>query len=133
MTWYLRSEVGPGAPDAGQFAYGAPGWKPVVGDWDGNGTDTVGLFAPDTATWYLRNENSPGAPDAGQFAYGFTTWKPVAGAWTVPATSGATPASAPGTTNPDGAVQVNEDLLAGVLDEMGRRTQVLDSIFSGQG
>src|SRR5262249_55893398 len=98
-TWYLRNEVGPGAPDAGPngggpFAYGVPGWKPVVGDWDGNGTTTVGLFDPAHFAWYLRNQNSPGTPDAGQFAYGFSTWQPVAGVWTQPPASRATPASA---------------------------------------
>jgi hypothetical protein len=30
-TWYLRNEDSTGAPDAGQFAYGLPGWKPVTG------------------------------------------------------------------------------------------------------
>ena len=30
------------------FAYGNPGagWKPVVGDWNGDGVDTIGLVAP---------------------------------------------------------------------------------------
>jgi hypothetical protein len=33
-----------------------------VGDWEGSGTTTLGVFDPTTATFYLRNENSPGAP-----------------------------------------------------------------------
>ncbi|HYT93980.1 MAG TPA: hypothetical protein VEL76_34995 [Gemmataceae bacterium] len=32
-TWYLRNELSAGAPDAGQFAYGAPSWQPVVGNF----------------------------------------------------------------------------------------------------
>ena len=53
-----------GAPDAGQFPYGAPGWVPVVGDWNGDGKTTIGVVDPGSMTWYLRNENSAGAPDA---------------------------------------------------------------------
>jgi hypothetical protein len=79
-TWFLRNETSAGAPDAGSFAYGAPGWSPVVGDWDGNGTTTVGVVDP-TATWYLRNSNTPGAPDTAPFAYGFPGWVPVVGDW----------------------------------------------------
>src|SRR5262249_47522628 len=72
------------------FAYGAAGWKPVVGDWDGSGTDTVGVFDPigqfgkAPATWYLRNSNSAGAPDIAPFAYGAGGWAPQAGIWTGP-------------------------------------------------
>jgi hypothetical protein len=40
-TFYLRAEAGPGAPDAGVFRYGLPGWLPVAGDWNGDGTTTV--------------------------------------------------------------------------------------------
>ncbi|MCC6420670.1 MAG: hypothetical protein IT429_20725, partial [Gemmataceae bacterium] len=32
-TWYLKNSNSPGAPDYGPFAYGAAGWRPVVGDW----------------------------------------------------------------------------------------------------
>src|SRR5262249_26130376 len=65
-------------------------WKPVVGDWDGNGTDTVGAFDPvgqfgkPPATWYLRNSNTPGAPDIAPFAYGAGGWAPHAGIWIDP-------------------------------------------------
>jgi hypothetical protein len=130
MTWYLRSEATfTGAPDAGQFAFGLPGWKPVVGDWDGNGSDTVGVFAPDSFTWYLRNENSAGGPDAGQFAFGFSTWQPLAGVWTVPAAAKASPASAAG------MIAGQDDLLAAMLavDPGGvQRTRTLDVLFSGE-
>jgi hypothetical protein len=89
-TWYLRNSNGAGAPDVGPFQYGAAGWKPVVGDWDANGTTTVGVFDPVgqfgqmPATWYLRNSNSPGAPDVGPFQYGAAGWVPVAGIWKDP-------------------------------------------------
>jgi hypothetical protein len=80
-TWYLRNEAGPGLPDAGVFRYGAPEWLPVVGDWNGDGTATIGVVDPATFIWYLRNENSAGAPDAGTFQYGGVGWKPVVGDW----------------------------------------------------
>src|SRR5262249_11958458 len=80
----------PGAPSYAPFAYGAAGWMPVVGDWDGDGVDTIGAFDPvgqfgqKPATWYLRNSNSPGAPSYAPFAYGTAACQPVAGDWTGP-------------------------------------------------
>ena len=81
-TWYLRNSNSGGAPDYTAFRYGAPGWIPVVGDWNGTGHTGIGVFDPSTGTWYLRNEVGPGAPDAGQFAYGGAGWTPVVGDWT---------------------------------------------------
>ena len=63
------------------FQYGGAGWTPVVGDWTGQGKDTIGVVNPSTETWYLRNENSAGAPDFTPFAYGAPGWTPVAGDW----------------------------------------------------
>ncbi|HZY84117.1 MAG TPA: hypothetical protein VFE78_04770, partial [Gemmataceae bacterium] len=80
-TWFLRNENSAGAPDAGQFQFGAAGWSPVVGDWGGSGSSGVGAFDPSSATWFLRNEASGGAPDAGQFQFGAASWVPVAGDW----------------------------------------------------
>jgi predicted outer membrane repeat protein len=80
-TWYLRNSNRAGAPDFAPFAYGAPGWAPVVGDWNGDGVATVGVFDPASATWYLRNSNSAGAPDFTPFAYGGPGWIPVVGDW----------------------------------------------------
>jgi hypothetical protein len=77
--WYLSGAAGGGLLPP--FAYGLPGWVPVVGDWDGNGTTTVGVFDPSTATWYLRNANSAGAPDYVPFQYGLPGWIPVVGDW----------------------------------------------------
>src|SRR2546430_13574878 len=37
-TWYLKNSNTQGAPDFGPFAYGAAGWRPVAGDWDGRGS-----------------------------------------------------------------------------------------------
>jgi hypothetical protein len=81
-TWYLRHNANPGAADAGSFAYGAPGWTPVSGDWNGDGVSTIGVLDPTTETWYLRNDNSAGAPDVTPFQYGAPGWIPVMGDWT---------------------------------------------------
>jgi Bacterial Ig-like domain (group 3) len=80
--WYLRNELGNGSPDGGSFAFGLPGWIPVIGDWNGDGIATIGVVDPSTGTWYLRNEDSPGAPDGGIFQYGLPGWIPVVGDWT---------------------------------------------------
>ena len=47
------------------FAYGAAGagWIPLAGDWDGNGTETIGLYNPATSTFYLRNTTSLQGPN----------------------------------------------------------------------
>ena len=62
-TWNLRNTASDGAPDAGTFVFWAganTASYPVVGDWDGNGTDTVGVEA--RTMWLLRNDNGPGLP-----------------------------------------------------------------------
>jgi hypothetical protein len=80
-TWFLRLSNGAGAPDIAPFVYGLPGWKAVVGDWDGNGSMTPGVVDPATNTWFLRNESSGGIPDAGVFQYGAPGWIPISGDW----------------------------------------------------
>jgi hypothetical protein len=79
LRWQLKDSNTPGAPDV-TFLYGKRGDVPVVGDWDGDGTFTVGVFEPDTAVWKLKNSNQPGAPDLA-FAYGQAGDTPVAGDW----------------------------------------------------
>jgi parallel beta-helix repeat protein len=85
-TWQLRNSNSAGAADI-TFAYGAPGWVPVVGDWTGQGFDTVGMFDPigefgqPAATWYLRNSNSAGAASITPFTFGAAGWTPVVGDW----------------------------------------------------
>jgi hypothetical protein len=87
-TWYLRNSSSGGVPNITPFVYGAAGWTPLTGDWNGDGLSTVGVVDgtggtnPDSAVWYLRNSNSPGAPDITPFAYGLRSWIPVVGDWT---------------------------------------------------
>src|SRR6266540_1591413 len=77
-TWLLRNSNTTGVADL-KFTFGG-GWFPVVGDWDGEGTDTVGLYSQDARSiWLLRNSNSSGPADL-NFAYGDSGW-PVVGDW----------------------------------------------------
>jgi hypothetical protein len=100
--WQLRqSNAGGFFPDGPLFAYGSGGGnsKPVVGDWNGDGTATVGVvevkafdfngkpFLTDSngnaipvSVFELRETNSPGTPDI-IVPYGSFNAMPVAGNW----------------------------------------------------
>ncbi|MEX2252141.1 MAG: PQQ-dependent sugar dehydrogenase [Acidimicrobiia bacterium] len=62
------------------FDFGNSGDIPVTGDWDGEGTDTVGLRRPSDGFVYLRNSNTTGIADISYF-YGDSGDLPVAGDW----------------------------------------------------
>ncbi|HLL69459.1 MAG TPA: hypothetical protein VK453_27635 [Micromonosporaceae bacterium] len=77
LRWHLR-RANSGGGDSWDFLYGrsgaggTPSDSPVVGDWDGNGTDTVGVIrwaAVRADEWNLRNANTPGYADI-VFRYG---------------------------------------------------------------
>ncbi|BCJ74341.1 hypothetical protein CS0771_38850 [Catellatospora sp. IY07-71] len=57
--------------------------RPVVGDWDGNGTMTPGLVSAEGDTWRWRLSNSlDGTPDpALDFTYGDVAKAPIVGDW----------------------------------------------------
>jgi hypothetical protein len=73
------SDGGLGAADY-SFIFGNPGDKPFVGDFDGDGVDTVGLHRESTGLVYFRNANSTGTADS-QFIYGDPGDKLIAGDW----------------------------------------------------
>jgi len=58
--------------------YGLAGDQPVVGDWDGNGTDTIGVYR--NARFLLRNSNTIGFADI-VFGLGNPGDMPIAGDW----------------------------------------------------
>ncbi|MBT8202142.1 MAG: hypothetical protein HKN74_08110 [Acidimicrobiia bacterium] len=71
------------ADDAGgitTFFYGVPGDVPLVGDWDCDGDDTVGMFRPSDGFVYLRNSNTFGTADI-SFWYGVGGDVPFVGDW----------------------------------------------------
>jgi hypothetical protein len=52
----------------------------VVGDWDSNGTVTIGVYDSTNQTFYLRNSNSAGFADL-TIRYGPAEATPLAGNW----------------------------------------------------
>jgi hypothetical protein len=92
--WLLRDSVS-GGDATSVFRYGSGTAEiPVMGDWDGDGDETVGVVrwrpgVSDTLTWYLRDDNSGGANTVPAFSYGVMTFVavdqlgtiPVAGDW----------------------------------------------------
>jgi tartrate-resistant acid phosphatase type 5 len=74
---YLKNSNTSGYADVA-INYGIKGDYPVTGDWDGNGTDTIGVYR--NGTFYLRNSNTIGFADM-MFAFGAPGDQPVAGDW----------------------------------------------------
>jgi parallel beta-helix repeat protein len=62
------------------FLFGNQGDKPVVGDWDGDGIDEIGLHRETTGFFYYRNTLTTGIAD-GQFFFGDPGDRFVAGDW----------------------------------------------------
>jgi hypothetical protein len=87
--WLLRNSNSQGQPDILEFGYGASGDLPVVGDWDGDGKTTIGVYRPphttyndsDEGQWLLRNSNNGGGQDIPVFTYGGAGDVPVVGPW----------------------------------------------------
>ncbi len=74
---YLKNTNTTGFADIA-LNYGLPGDYPVVGDWDGNGTVTIGIYR--NGTFYLRNENTIGFATI-VFPFGQPGDQPIAGDW----------------------------------------------------
>ena len=67
QTFYIINELGKdggglGAADF-NFVFGLAGDMPMTGDWNGSGTDTIGVFRPSTGELLQRNSNSAGSAD----------------------------------------------------------------------
>ena len=84
-TFQLRNSNSNGGADV-QFVYnvtsGGGFLKPVAGDWDGDGIDTIGLMVRaiigTSTSFALRNSNSTGLPDV-VVALGSISDLPIAG------------------------------------------------------
>jgi hypothetical protein len=74
-----ENDGGLGAADYNYY-FGNPGDKPFTGDFNGNGTTTVGLHRESTGFVYFRNTNTQGIADA-QFYFGDPGDRLVAGDW----------------------------------------------------
>ena len=84
QTFYIINKLGSndGGLGAAEFSYvfGNPGDRPFVGDFDGDGFDTVGLHRESTGLVYFRNSHTQGIADH-QFIYGNPGDQIVAGDW----------------------------------------------------
>jgi hypothetical protein len=83
IRWELRTSNTAGSPDL-VFAYGGVTAVAVVtGDWDGNGTHTIGVVyaaSDGQLEWQLRNSNTAGTPDV-VVRFGGVRSIPVTGDW----------------------------------------------------
>jgi glucose/arabinose dehydrogenase len=74
---FLRNSASTGNASA-SFTFGAQGDIPRFCDWDGNGTDTIGVFR--NGAFFLRNSNTSGAAE-GTFSFGDPGDIPICGDW----------------------------------------------------
>ena len=74
---YLKHKNETGFADV-EINYGIGGDYPVVGDWDGDGDVTIGIYR--NGSFYLRNSNTIGFADI-VFPFGQPGDQPVAGDW----------------------------------------------------
>ena len=63
-------------------SFGPAGALPVMGDFDGNGTTTVGVYSPTLGEFFQRNSNTEGTAQT-RFRFGSTnsTYAPIVGNW----------------------------------------------------
>jgi hypothetical protein len=81
---YVINELGGDGGGLGaaeySFGFGNPGDTPFVGDFDGDGVDSVGLYRTSTGFVYFRNGLSTGVADL-EFFYGDPGDQILAGDW----------------------------------------------------
>ena len=82
--FYIINELGQNGGGLGaaehSFLFGDAGDKPVVGDWDGDGIDEIGLHRESSGFFYYRNTLATGTAD-GQFYFGSPGDRFIAGDW----------------------------------------------------
>jgi hypothetical protein len=74
-TWHLYDCA---EGEMQSFVFGNPGDFPFMGDWDGNGSETPGLYRQSDGYVYLRNSNTQGNANI-RFRYGNPGDVPIAG------------------------------------------------------
>jgi hypothetical protein len=84
QTFYIINKLGAGDGGLGaadtSYVFGDPGDKPFVGDFDGDGVETVGLHREPTGLVYFRNSHTQGNADS-QFIFGDPGDRLIAGDW----------------------------------------------------
>ncbi len=83
-VFYLRNSNTPGSADIivpfNPFNVPASRLRPVTGDWNGDGIDSIGVYDTQTGVFLLRNSNTGGAANY-TFVLGNPGDTPVAGRW----------------------------------------------------
>lgn len=83
--WILTNSLQPDIDKENRvrFSYGSSAYIPVSGDWDGDGVDTAGVYAPKTGRWVLTNSLTPEVDrsDRIRFTFGSKIYLPVVGDW----------------------------------------------------
>lgn len=80
-VFYLRYSNRPDQPNPDlAIVYGDSNYLPVIGDWDGDGIDTIGAYSKVTGFFHLRDTNSAGVPDH-LALFGNPGDTPLAGRW----------------------------------------------------
>jgi hypothetical protein len=74
---YLKNTNQTGFADI-RINYGLPGDRPVTGDWNADGIDTIGVYR--NGQFLLRNSNTIGIADI-SFNLGNSGDMPIAGNW----------------------------------------------------
>ncbi|HEX6204890.1 MAG TPA: M10 family metallopeptidase domain-containing protein [Solirubrobacterales bacterium] len=77
QRFMLRNSLTAGIPET-VFSHGQSGDKAISGDWNKDGTDTIGFYRG--GDFYLRNSNSSGSSDI-NFSFGNPGDLPLAGDW----------------------------------------------------
>ena len=97
---YIVNELGDGDAGLGaadsDYYFGNPGDVPFTGDFDNDGTDTVGLYRQSTGLVYFRNDHTQG-PAQFEFYFGDPGDRFIAGDWTNDGTD------SPGVFRPSGS------------------------------
>jgi hypothetical protein len=79
--WQLRLQNG--TTIITLIAFGLNGDIPIVGDWNGDGIDTIGIYRPSTNEWILTNgsTNNTSPPEDIHIVFGQNGDLPIAGDW----------------------------------------------------
>ena len=80
--WYLNNRPDGSVDEMVHFDVMAvpDSWQTITGDWDGDGTDTVGLYDPGSSTFHLYG-TTPDSPLAFTAAGADAGWLPIVGDW----------------------------------------------------
>ncbi len=73
-----------GTPTDGTYRFGIVGDVPIIGDWNGDGIDEIGVYRPSNARFYLDvngNKLWDGTPTDRAIAFGTLGDAPVIGDW----------------------------------------------------